>query len=752
MGAALDIAGGLQRLQAAGRTARALRTAALPVPIVSVSANRGVVRGLRWPMMRLKGLAADELRDMGVDFIRRHPELFGEPALDRVATVSAGDDAHGGLSIVVQQYHGTRRARVRGGAARFHADREGTVDALENRLFLDLAEVPPEPRVTERDALAIARAALARESPPIRSLESMAREAELLVVSYQERAYLAWQIWLREDRPYDDRVFVVHVDAANGTILDWYDDTQEGVPAQGTGRGHYTDRVLQLHTWREAPDRFELRDVTRDPVVIVTSVEEGGGARVSTSADNDWTAAVRRAEADAHYFAGIVVDYFRARGGRHRKLGQAGKIHIHVHAPVTSVGGKWDTAARVVRLSDGDGETWGPCSSLDWVAHELVHSYTQATCDLTYRGESGAISEAISDTFTAFIRDDVARSGAADNWGRFKESWRGRNPRAPYRNMVDPHNGGIWSSSPQKALQAMQRGCGPHHVDEMFRGGADADRLDHGGVHINSSILNHMFHLLAKGGTHKTSRIKVEPIGNQMLEDLLFRCMEYNLPVDPNCDFRGFRRHMVDACLVLFPGNLVILERLKFAFRAVGIGPDLIIRDNPRDEGSKPVPAAGAQKSPDVINRRAAVDRPSTALGDERRDDLSEDIRAAADNYVYVRVRNRGIGISDASISVFLAAAAEAENPAAWQPVPGEGTSGIVTLAIKQDEFRVVGPFVLAADRTPPAGDYCLIAVVSSAFDPVPPYQQTLAASDYLAYLRNTNNVAARKLKVRSAA
>lgn len=741
-----DIAAGLQRLLAAAPGVPGTPPGGFAAPVVSVSARRGVIRVLRWPLARLKARAAQELHERGVEIIRQHPELFGGPAVEQLETMDAGGDPQGGLSIIVQQRHGPRRVPVRGGAARFHADDRGVIDLLENRLFIDLAEVPGEPRLSETDAVEAARAALAAARLPIATAPAAARESELLVVSHQEHAHLAWRVWLREVAARSDRVFVADIDAANGRVLDWYDATQEGAPAQGTGRGRYAGAQLRLQTWREGPQRFELRDVTRTPLVIITHVE-GERPGISTTTDNSWTAPERHVEADAHHFAGLVVDYFRARGERHRKLGHAGKINLHVHAPFAIGGGQWDPAARIVRLSDGDDQKgWGPCSSLDWVAHELVHSYTQATCDLTYRGETGALNEAISDTFAALIRDAIGGPVGKGSWGRFKESWRGRKPPVPYRNMADPHNGETWSPIPQEAADAMARGCGPRHLAEMYR--ETTEDWDHGGVHVNSAIINHLFYLLAKGGTNGRSKLPVEAVGNKVLEDLLFRCMERHLPADPDCDFRNFRRHMVAACLELFPRNLLMLERLKHAFRAVGIGPELIVRDSPNDKGLKPVPPKSVLMSPDVINRQQAVARPSDELGDAARHNLSQDIHAGRDNFVYVRVRNTGSGIGDASVGVSLAPLAQVESPTAWRTIPGDGSSGKLELAIGENELRVVGPFVLKANRVPASGNYCLIAMVSSAFDPVPPYHDTQAADDYLAYLRNTNNVAGRKVKV----
>jgi Zn-dependent metalloprotease len=41
---------------------------------------------------------------------------------------------------------------------------------------------------------------------------------------------------------------------------------------------------------------------------------------------------------------------------------------------------------------------------------------------------------------------------------------------------------------------------------------------DNGGVHINSSIMNHAFYLLAEGGTNAESRVTVPGIGRRNAE------------------------------------------------------------------------------------------------------------------------------------------------------------------------------------------------------------------------------------------
>src|SRR4029453_2206217 len=89
---------------------------------------------------------------------------------------------------------------------------------------------------------------------------------------------------------------------------------------------------------------------------------------------------------------------------------------------------------------DGSGASPGDdyeCSD-DWLAHEWTHAYTQHTCNLTHNSESGALNEAFSDIFAAFITGD---------WLVFEDAWLKASAPA-WRNMIDPTNGGQWNTPP----------------------------------------------------------------------------------------------------------------------------------------------------------------------------------------------------------------------------------------------------------------------------------------------------------------
>lgn len=114
---------------------------------------------------------------------------------------------------------------------------------------------------------------------------------------------------------------------------------------------------------------------------------------------------------------------------------------------------------------------------LDVAGHEMTHGVIQATANLDYQGESGAINESFADVFGAMIdRDnwligeDVVKTSAF--------------PSGALRSLSDPHNGASSGN--------FNGGWQPRIYSERYTGSQD-----NGGVHINSGIPNYAFYLFA---------------------------------------------------------------------------------------------------------------------------------------------------------------------------------------------------------------------------------------------------------------
>lgn len=118
----------------------------------------------------------------------------------------------------------------------------------------------------------------------------------------------------------------------------------------------------------------------------------------------------------------------------------------------------------------------------EMVGHELGHGLITSGSRLIYQGESGALHESIADSIGVTFRAWIGSRGNLD--GRLPDDvWELRGPAGPIRDFRNPRR---------------VHGLPNHYRDYRF---LRAD-IDQGGVHINSSIMNQAFYLLAVGGRH----------------------------------------------------------------------------------------------------------------------------------------------------------------------------------------------------------------------------------------------------------
>ena len=130
-----------------------------------------------------------------------------------------------------------------------------------------------------------------------------------------------------------------------------------------------------------------------------------------------------------------------------------------------------------------------PVAALDYpevIAHEVGHGVVESGSGLIAQHQPGALDEAISDalgvTFAAWLR--AAAPASTDSSLRMtSRDWQLHDPHGAFRDMRNPGSTGPYPD---------------HYDDYRYLDGLD----DHGGVHVNSSIINQGFYLLAEGGRH----------------------------------------------------------------------------------------------------------------------------------------------------------------------------------------------------------------------------------------------------------
>jgi len=257
--------------------------------------------------------------------------------------------------------------------------------------------------------------------------------------------------------------------------------------------------------------------------------------------------------------------------GRHSYDGRGAPVIATVHYERDYDNAFWDGWQLV--LGDGDGQVFERFTKpVDVLAHELGHAVTQATANLTYHGQAGALNESVSDVLGACLKQRLRGESAADaDWligeGIFLPSVRGR----ALRSMKEPgtaYDDPALGRDPQVAT-----------MDDFVE---TAD--DNGGVHTNSGIPNRAFHLAAVGvgGTTWAGAGRI-----------WYAALTSGVPADT--DFAGFATATVQAAAAVSPEAQRAVAR---AWADVGVAPA-------GGASSPPVPPEAASPSGKVAVTRS---------------------------------------------------------------------------------------------------------------------------------------------------
>ena len=195
-----------------------------------------------------------------------------------------------------------------------------------------------------------------------------------------------------------------------------------------------------------------------------------------------------------------------------------------------------------------------PVVELSIMAHEFTHMVTDATADLVYQGESGALNESFSDVLGIGVKKYVQGNDASWTIGEGvmihsssirsmsfpKTSMDGRDP------LPDTYKGEFW-------------------VDTE-------DESDHGGVHTNSGVQNKWFYLLTDGdsGTNDNDySYQVEGIGIEKSLQIAYRTLtEY---ATQESQYADIRLASLQAAEDLYGANSAEVESVGEAWKAVGV-------------------------------------------------------------------------------------------------------------------------------------------------------------------------------------
>ena len=174
-----------------------------------------------------------------------------------------------------------------------------------------------------------------------------------------------------------------------------------------------------------------------------------------------------------------------------------GLVHYGTHVPNAN----WDNTLKLLWFGDGflkdpyDDTKPAPSykgyfgsfsKSIEIVAHELMHGITNALTSLNYYGESGALSEHLSDAFGLMVKHYTLKQKVDEaDWLLGQDIILPELPHMAFRSFKNPGSA--------------YRLPGDAGHDEQVAKMKDYKNIknEDGGAHINSGIPNHAFYLAA---------------------------------------------------------------------------------------------------------------------------------------------------------------------------------------------------------------------------------------------------------------
>ncbi|WP_459500454.1 M4 family metallopeptidase [Bacillus sp. C1] len=248
----------------------------------------------------------------------------------------------------------------------------------------------------------------------------------------------------------------------------------------------------------------------------------------------------------AHFLATKVYDFYKDKYKRNSFDNKGQKVISVVHAwdsEDTNDPKNWQNA---LSANNGSMLVYGDpiVKAFDVAGHEFTHAVTSSESNLEYSGESGAINEALSDIMGTAIEKYI--NNGTFNWTM------GEQTGSVFRDMKNP------SSVPSSA--------GVPYPDDYTKYN-DFKGWDNGGVHFNSSIINKVAYLIAKGGTH--NGVTVKGIG----EDKMFDIFHYANTDELNMtsDFSELRAGCLRVATNKYGANSTEVQAVQKAFDAAKI-------------------------------------------------------------------------------------------------------------------------------------------------------------------------------------
>ncbi len=551
------------------------------VHLRAINGTVAQLRGVRLQRQNGGKTAVENAEETAAAFLRQYRDVLGIVDPDQeLKTGSHRIDTTGERHLPYAQTY--KHIPVWPSGLTVHLDAGGNVALLDGAYAPTPTGVATEPLLTAAEA-----ERRAKESTAVMALTD---DTTLVVYSPLDRApRLAWRINVTLGF---SQAWRVVVDALDGAILSRETKICE-VNAAGSGKD-LGGASQNFNVW-SAAGKFYLADTgkkmyspafdaVKDPHGVISILDARNVTTknlqtvylIESTSANDWLPD----GVSAMINFGLTYDYFLERFDRNSLDGAGGNIQAAVRVAEMD-NAFWNGNLKMMFF----GNVRPYPSALDVVGHELTHGLTQNSADLIYELQPGALNESFSDILGEMV---ALRAVGSTTWKL------GESLGKVFRDFKNPGSlqiGGLNRPYPSKMSEFLDL---PNNDDN-----------DHGGVHLNSSIINHCFYQLAEG--------LPGAIGTRDAEKIFYRCLTTHL--QKQSQFIDARLGCVAAAEALFGAGSTQARKTAEAFDFVEIF------DKPPTPEPSPIPVVPGADSTllvtaDFFTGDLLLGRREDALGD----------------------------------------------------------------------------------------------------------------------------------------
>jgi bacillolysin len=451
--------------------------------------------------------------------------LLNDPDQELRLAQRQTDELGGELLRFTQQYQGLP---VWPGEIGVHLDSSGDVVMVDGAYIATPSNVSVQPALNATSAASKAPEAVSAGATATAGTPELAIYAPM-----DQPPKLVWKLSLTASL---SEAWWVLVDAQNGEVL-----TTISRVMQGNVSGSGVDLVgitRPLNVWQSGATYYMI-DASKPMYNAVNGegiiqVEDARGTNynalqtsyyVTSASATSWSIPDA---VSASYNLSQTYDYYQLRFGRSSYNGAGSNLNAVVRIG-NYANASWNGALNLMLFGNVDRYA----GSLDVIGHEVTHGVVSSIGSqgvLLYQNQSGALNEAFADIFGEMIE---ARTRGTNDW------LIGSDLIGVIRNMVNPAAFGQ-----------------PVNMSQFV-----VTTADHGGVHINSGIINRAYYLLAAGLKNA--------VGHQQAESIFYRCLTVSMK--PFSQFIDARLGCIAAAETLYGVGSQQALKTAEAFDAVGL-------------------------------------------------------------------------------------------------------------------------------------------------------------------------------------